>query len=343
MKRKYPEYSRTRRDHTPSNDGYFYDERPHPVSRQEQERQRRRRATRRRRQQRRLLTWAAVCIVIAAVCIALFRFWPGGVFSSSPEDPASQGANGAGQLTNGNNLDHVDITPKSGDSETVLALKELAQEYPQVKKILDKIDSYSEDLIALALKNSEAIDYVVDYPSKKDKHPAIDLSSEAAQNTVPLLLQWDERWGYQEYGSGLIGWTGCGPTCMSMLALYLTGNETWNPASVAHWAEENGYYAEGSGTSWTFMSEGSAHFGLRAEELPLVKQYMINAVEEGRPVVCAMAPGDFTTTGHYIILTGYDENGFTVNDPNSPMRSSQHWTYETLEGQISNLWAFSKA
>ena len=83
--------------------------------------------------------------------------------------------------------------------------------------------------------------------------------------------------------------------------------------------------------------------GLRAEELPLVKQYMINAVEEGRPVVCAMAPGDFTTTGHYIILTGYDENGFTVNDPNSPMRSSQHWSYETLEGQISNLWAFSKA
>ena len=130
---------------------------------------------------------------------------------------------------------------------------------------------------------------------------------------------------------------------MSMLALYLTGNETWDPASVAHWAEENGYYAEGSGTSWTFMSEGSAHFGLRAEELPLVKQYMINAVEEGRPVVCAMAPGDFTTTGHYIILTGYDENGFTVNDPNSPMRSSQHWSYETLEGQISNLWVFSKA
>ena len=84
-------------------------------------------------------------------------------------------------------------------------------------------------------------------------------------------------------------------------------------------------------------------FGLRAEELPLVKQYMINAVEEDRPVVCAMAPGDFTTTGHSFILTGYDENGFTVNDPNSPMRSSQHWTYETLEGQISNLWAFGQS
>ena len=341
MKRKSPEYGSSRRNRPPSNDGYFYDERPYPVSRQEQDRQRRRRVARRRRQRRRL-TWAAGCVVIAVVCIALLRFWPDSVTPSSLEDPASQGANGTGQLAGDDALEHVDLTPQSGDSETVLALKELAQEYPQVKKILDEIDSYSEDLIALALKNSEAIDYVVDYPSKKDKRPAIDLSSEAAQNTVPLLLQWDERWGYQEYGSGLIGWTGCGPTCMSMLALYLTGNETWDPASVAHWAEENGYYAEGSGTSWTFMSEGSAHFGLRAEELPLVKQYMINAVEEGRPVVCAMAPGDFTTTGHYIILTGYDENGFTVNDPNSPMRSSQHWSYETLEGHISNLTAFSK-
>ena len=339
MKRKYPEYGSSRRNRPPSNDGYFYDERPYPVSRQEQDRQRRRRVARRRGQRPR----AAGCVVIAVVCIALLRFWPDSVTPSSLEDPASQGANGTGQLAGDDALEHVDLTPQSRDSETVLALKELAQEYPQVKKILDEIDSYSEDLIALALKNSEAIDYVVDYPSKKDKRPAIDLSSEAAQNTVPLLLQWDERWGYQEYGSGLIGWTGCGPTCMSMLALYLTGNETWDPASVAHWAEENGYYAEGSGTSWTFMSEGSAHFGLCAEELPLVKQYMINAVEEGRPVVCAMAPGDFTTTGHYIILTGYDENGFTVNDPNSPMRSSQHWSYETLEGQISNLWAFSKA
>ena len=342
MKRKYPEYGSSRRNRPPSNDGYFYDERPYPVSRQEQDRQRRRRVARRRRQRRRA-PWAAGCVVIAVVCIALLRFWPDSVTPSSLEDPASQGANGTGQRAGDDALEHVDLTPQSRDSETVLALKELAQEYPQVKKILDEIDSYSEDLIALALKNSEAIDYVVDYPSKKDKRPAIDLSSEAAQNTVPLRLQWDERGGYQEYGSGLIGWTGCGPTCMSMLALYLTGNETWDPASVAHWAEENGYYAEGSGTSWTFMSEGSAHFGLRAEELPLVKQYMINAVEEGRPVVCAMAPGDFTTTGHYIILTGYDENGFTVNDPNSPMRSSQHWSYETLEGQISNLWAFSKA
>jgi hypothetical protein len=41
------------------------------------------------------------------------------------------------------------------------------------------------------------------------------------------------------------------------------------------------------------------------------------------------------------VLTGYDEDGFRVNDPNSVVRSSQSWTYERLEGQIRNLWVFS--
>ena len=182
-----------------------------------------------------------------------------------------------------------------------------------------------------------------DDPEKSQKSYMIDLPAEASSPTIPLLLQWDERWGYEEYGSGLIGWTGCGPTCMSMLTLYLTGNDAYDPATVAKWAKENGYYAAGSGTAWLFFGEGSAHFGLRSEELPLVKQYMVNALDEGRPIVCAMGPGDFTTNGHYIILTGYDDEGFTVNDPNSPIRSSQHWPYETLERQISNLWAMSKA
>lgn len=32
-----------------------------------------------------------------------------------------------------------------------------------------------------------------------------------------------------------------------------------------------------------------------------------------------MYPGDFTYTGHFIVLTGIDENGaITVNDPKQP-------------------------
>jgi hypothetical protein len=68
---------------------------------------------------------------------------------------------------------------------------------------------------------------------------------------------------------------------------------------------------------------------------------MINALEAGNPVILSMGKGDFTTTGHYIVLTSWDGEAFTVNDPNSRINSKKTWTYEQLEGQIRNIWSIS--
>ena len=54
-----------------------------------------------------------------------------------------------------------------------------------------------------------------------------------------------------------------------------------------------------------------------------------------------MGAGDFTTSGHFIVLTEYTEEGFSVLDPNSKERSEKKWSYERIEGQIRNIWAFS--
>ena len=88
------------------------------------------------------------------------------------------------------------------------------------------------------------------------------------------------------------------------------------------------------------MSKGAKHFGVVGEELPLTKPIMENALKEGHPIICSMRPGDFTTTGHFIVITGTKDGQFTVNDPNSTDRSNLLWDYDTLEPQISNLWAF---
>ena len=80
---------------------------------------------------------------------------------------------------------------------------------------------------------------------------------------------------------------------------------------------------------------------MNAKELPLVKKKITTALEEGKPVILAMGPGDFTTTGHYILLWGVEEGGYRVNDPNSPENSGKLWTYEQLESQIRNIWAIS--
>ena len=114
-----------------------------------------------------------------------------------------------------------------------------------------------------------------------------------------------------------------------------------NPLSVAEFAEKNGYYARGYGSSWTLISEGAGKLGLTATELPLVKKKITNALEAGNPVILSLGKGDFTYKGHYIVLTGVTEEGFQVNDPNSVENSKKPWTYEQLEKQIRNIWEIS--
>ena len=198
---------------------------------------------------------------------------------------------------------------------------------------------YPEDLIELLDRNPETEDFVLNYPLRQETE--IDLSG-YSRDTVPLFLQWDPMWGYEQYGSGCIGQTGCGPTCLAMAGYYLTGDDRFNPKAMADFAAENGYYASGYGSSWTLISEGAGKLGLTVKELPLVKGKMVDAVEAGHPVILALGKGDFTSSGHYIVLTGWVDGAFTVNDPNSRVRSGKQWTYEELEGQIRNIWEISK-
>lgn len=197
------------------------------------------------------------------------------------------------------------------------------------------------EVAALAKSNSEAKEFVRNYPKYYGTHQTIDLSKEARSGTIPLLLQWDKRWGYEDYGSSVIGITGCGPTCLSMVVIGLTGDAAADPHTIARYAEECGYYSAGNGTSWTLMSEGSRHFGVTAQELPLSRRHLEQALDAGHPIILSMGPGDFTRTGHYIVLTGYTAKGFTVNDPNSPSRSKKHWSFEEISDQIRNIWSFS--
>ena len=170
----------------------------------------------------------------------------------------------------------------------------------------------------------------------------MDLSSYDISKGVPLFLQWDPMWGYEKYGSSCIAVTGCGPTCLAMAGYYLTGDPTMSPDQIAKFAQREGYYEAGAGSSWTLISEGAGKLGLQAKELPLVKKKITDALEAGFPVILSMGPGEFTSSGHYIVLTGVEDGDFRVNDPNSRLRSQRLWSYEELEDQIRNIWAISK-
>lgn len=198
------------------------------------------------------------------------------------------------------------------------------------------------DMQSLLEKNTEALDFVKGYPNRAEyQKESIDLGKEFESGKVPLLMQWDRRWGYDPYGDSIIGLAGCGPTCLAMAYLYLTEDTAASPRTMAKFADENGYYTE-SGTSWALWTEGAERLGLSGTELPLDQGVMERTLDGGGLIVCSMRPGDFTTTGHFILLCGYDENGFFVRDPNRRSNSEKQWTYETLQGQIKNLWSLTK-
>lgn len=215
-------------------------------------------------------------------------------------------------------------------------------------EIYENRNKYPETLLFAYLNNPEMEEFVAGY---LDAHPATMqgipdsseniLTMDELSQDYPLFLQWDKRWGYAPYGSSVIGLSGCGPTCLSMVLFSLKEDPAMTPIQVAAFSEENGYYVEGSGTAWSLMTDGAAQLGLSAKELSLDESVMKAALDAGNPIICSMGPGDFTTQGHFIMIYGYDEDGFWVNDPNCIARSSQPWTFERLRGQIKNLWAYS--
>lgn len=201
--------------------------------------------------------------------------------------------------------------------------------------------SYPRSMVELLYNNPETRSFVLEYPFERDREHEVDLSEYANSDTVPLFMQWDKRWGYITYGTDVAGITACGPVCLSMVAFHLTGDEAMSPDNMIQFAIDEGYCVPGNGSAWTLISQGAKKLGLNVQELPLVEARIRKQLENGNPVICIMGPGVFTTTGHFIVLTGYEDGKFRVNDPNSRERSQKLWAFEDFQDQIRNLWAIS--
>ena len=195
---------------------------------------------------------------------------------------------------------------------------------------------YPESLVALLERNPETEQFVLEYPLYD--RAVFTLEEYADSETVPLFLQWDQRWGYVRYGSDVLGITGCGPTCLAMAGFYRAGEGRFSPDAVAEFAQKQGYYEPGHGSSWTLISQGGEELGLDVVEIPLDRSRMVRNLEAGNPIICAVGPGAFTQSGHYILLSAVEGGAFRVNDPNSIEKSHRLWTYEELAPQIRNLW-----
>lgn len=199
-----------------------------------------------------------------------------------------------------------------------------------------------EEIMDFVRRYPEARVFAESYAAEHGKAHPIDLTEELSGGGIPLFIQWDSRWGYEQYGTNYLGVNGCGPTCLSMVTCGLTGGAERSPLAVARFSEANGWYTSGVGTSWALMTDGAEALGLSAGEGEISEEYIRQNLSPQTPMICSMKPGDFTDSGHFIVLTGVDgDGGIRVNDPNSPANSARSWPVEVLVKQIKGIWRYS--
>ena len=87
------------------------------------------------------------------------------------------------------------IAPKKSPPETF-------EEFVEKKGLV--MDDYPAELLELYDRNPEAKDFVWEYPLKKDEEPKIDLSEYKNSDSMPLFMQWDQRWGYHQYSGNVM-------------------------------------------------------------------------------------------------------------------------------------------
>ena len=145
---------------------------------------------------------------------------------------------------------------------------------------------------------------------KTETTKAVELVEESSWLEVPLYYQTD--YPDVSYGTGTVATKGSSITALAMVATYLTGRE-YLPDELARdfgdTAENNIQRLETASEELQLIFEKSENFDKTME-----------ALREGKIAIAVMeAPSLFTTTQHFIVLTGLNEDGkILVHDPYEP-------------------------
>ncbi len=175
--------------------------------------------------------------------------------------------------------------------------------------------------------------------------PPEDLSAQTVNLEVPYYGQGkDSPWAEENLGNGsglTIRSHGCALTCISMIASYFS-DESVTPSDMNRWLKKNNGFLDGwEGDTylgkvvlnWPVISEFSSGYvytrhdwKAQPADTVLIQYYL----DKEKPVI-----GEVLYKGapHYIVITGYDKNGFIMNDPEFPEEHSLNSIYN-----ISDKW-----
>ena len=240
-------------------------------------------------------------------------------------------------------LSEVAAPVRLNRTQALARLKELGEENEMIADIYDNHRFYPDNLLGALANNPEMTDFVAGYLNSEVKAKGGGLTEAEKEQDYPLFLQWDPRWGYEEYGdSSIVGLAGCGPVCLSMALYYLLDDESLTPDVLAEYSMKNGYYVSGTGTAWALLTDVPAKYGVEVTQPGVSEETIKKALDQGSVIICSMRPGDFTARGHFIVIYGYDKEGFMVNDPNCVARSKEQWLFSEIGKQIKHIWVLGE-
>ncbi len=138
------------------------------------------------------------------------------------------------------------------------------------------------------------------------------------------------EWAFMTQGANMLG--------INSVQIHPTRRTDMDPAAMSAFADQNGFAPTGAtewafmtqganmlginsvqihptrtdvtgATEWAFMTQGANMLGINSVQIHPTRTDVENALSNGRPVICSMYPGDFTSVGHFIVLRSIDERG----------------------------------
>ena len=219
----------------------------------------------------------------------------------------------------------------------------LAETDERAKFAIENADLYPQIWFDLLYSSSEdTFDFAYRYPFCKDNYKTMSFTEEELNSDeVPALYMDDARWAYEDYG---ILTQGCVALTITMANLYVNHNDAVDPVKVIDYANEMGYSGLG-GIDQANVTEIMEHFGITSEEHIFDKENgekvtedeLKAAVDMENTVVMAAVRGE-TFGNHALIIKGYDENGFYINDPADSERTAAQWDFEVFENELVRYW-----
>lgn len=175
-------------------------------------------------------------------------------------------------------------------------------------------------------------------------------------NKQPVsYLQTDPKWGWKDYSAAgektTIRASGCGPTAMAMvLATWADAKVT--PETECAWALAHGYKAPHQGTYYGYFPPAAKRYGLTCYQVNGSNLYgndrsayhaqAKDALDRGDLVIACMGKGNWTSSGHYVLLWDIHGDTIYINDPASTLARRTRGSYALFKQQVKYYWIIEK-